>query len=119
MTTDSARRAFIWAIANTLRGAYKPHEYGQVILPLTVLRRFDCVITPTRAAVYEAVERYGTDPSRRPLLEDAAGVPLYNTSRFSFEMLIDDPGNVADNLRAYIAAYSSNVQEIIDRFSFN
>lgn len=117
---DATRASFIWNIADALRGAYRPHDYGKVILPMTVLRRFDCVIEPTRQAVWDKLEEYQGVASIEHLLYHAAGgVRLYNTSPFDLTRLLDDPENVADNLREYVAGFSPNAREILDRFDFN
>ena len=84
---------FIWSICNLLRGPYKRNEYRKVILPLTVLRRFDCVLAETKDAVLAADAAYGggSENVRRELLEQAAGRPFYNTSGFDLPRLLDDP----------------------------
>ena len=88
--------AFIWSVADLLRGVYKQSEYGRVILPLTVLRRLDCVLEPTKADVLERLEELPvTLRNREPLLEQAAGQSFFNTSRHSFATLLGDPDNVA------------------------
>ena len=111
---------FIWAICNLLRGPYKRNEYRKVILPLTVLRRFDCVLAETKEAVLHADARYGggVENVRHSLLRQAAGRPFYNTSRLDFGRLLDDPNNLAQNLNAYIRDFSPNVREIMERFKF-
>ena len=111
---------FIWSVADLLRGDYKAHEYGQVILPLTVLRRLDCVLEPTKAAVIaRAADLAGKIENVEPLLLRAAGQPFYNTSPFDFARLLDDPGNVAGNLRTYIAGFSTGAVEVLDRYGFD
>ena len=113
---------FIWSICNLLRGPYKRNEYRKVILPLTVLRRFDCVLAETKEAVLAADEGYAGDSAnvRRELLEEApAGRPFYNTSRLDFARLLDDPNNIAQNLSRYIRDFSDNVFEIMQRFGFD
>ncbi|MDE2695526.1 MAG: class I SAM-dependent DNA methyltransferase [Chloroflexota bacterium] len=112
---------FIWSICNLLRGPYKRNEYRKVILPLTVLRRFDCVLAETKEAVLAADEGYTGDSAnvRRELLETAAGGrAFYNTSRLDFARLLDDPNQIAQNLSRYIATFSPNVREIMQRFGF-
>ena len=111
---------FIWSICNLLRGPYKRNEYRKVILPLTVLRRFDCVLDKTKEAVLAADEGYRGDSAnvRGQLLEDAAGRAFYNTSRLDFARLLDDPNQIAQNLGRYIATFSPNVREIMQRFGF-
>ena len=112
---------FIWSICNLLRGPYKRNEYRKVILPLTVLRRFDCVLAETKVAVLSAEGRYRgrRENVRRGLLEQASGRSFYNTSRLDFARLTDDPNQVGQNLGAYIHAFSPNVREIFERFKFS
>ena len=111
---------FIGSICNLLRGPYKRNEYRKVILPLTVLRRFDCVLAGTKEAVLAAAEGYVGDSAnvRRQLLEEASGRPFYNTSRLDFARLLDDPNQIAQNLSRYINTFSPNVREIMQRFGF-
>ena len=112
--------AFIWSVAELLRGVYKQSEYGRVILPLTVLRRLDCVLEPTKADVLELVEDLPVSlQNRDPLLEQAAGQSFFNTSRHTFATLLGDPDNVAGNLRNYIAGFSESAREIVDKFNFD
>ncbi len=111
---------FIWKICNLLRGPYKRNEYRKVILPLTVLRRFDCVLASTKDAVLTADEQHYEQPDavRKSLLEKASGFSFYNTSKLDFGRLLDDPNLLAQNLNAYINSFSENVREVIDRFGF-
>ncbi len=111
---------FIWGICNLLRGPYKRNEYRKVILPLTVLRRFDCVLAPTKQAVLDAdAGSEGQVGSvRDALLKQASGYTFYNTSRLDFGRLLDDADNLAANLVAYIEAFSDNVREIMRCFGF-
>ena len=111
---------FIWSVADLLRGVYKPSEYGRVILPLTVLRRLDCVLEPTKADVLELLEDLPvTLRNREPLLEQAAGQSFFNTSRHTFATLLGDPDNVAGNLRNYIARFSESARDIVEKFNFD
>lgn len=111
---------FIWSVADLLRGVYKQSEYGRVILPLTVLRRLDCVLEPTKADVLELVEDLPVSlQNRDPLLEQAAGQSFFNTSRHTFATLLGDPDNVAGNLRNYIARFSESARDIVDKFNFD
>ena len=118
--THNELARFIWGICNLLRGPYKRNEYRKVILPLTVLRRFDCVLAPTRQQVLSAATEHKakTGSLRSKLLEAAAGRSFYNTSELDFARLTDDPNHLAQNLHAYIRGFSDNVREIIDRFGF-
>ncbi|MXW96915.1 MAG: SAM-dependent DNA methyltransferase [Acidimicrobiaceae bacterium] len=111
---------FIWDICNLLRGVYKRNEYRKVILPLTVLRRFDCVLAPTKQAVLDEHARGDgrIDTVKHRLLQNAAQRPFYNTSKLDFRRLLDDPNELAANLVEYIEAFSENVREIMKRFGF-
>ncbi len=111
---------FIWSICNLLRGPYKRNEYRKVILPLAVLRRFDCVLAGTKEEVLAADASYGgsSETVRDNLLEQASGRPFYNTSRLDFERLLDAPNLIAQNLAAYIRDFSGNVRDIMERFAF-
>ncbi len=108
--------AFIWSVADLLRGDYKQSEYGKVILPLVVLRRLDCVLEPTKAKVLAEHAKHG---DREAILRAAAGQPFFNTSKLDFRRLLDDPGNVAGNLRGYIAGFSTGARDVIDKFDFD
>ena len=111
---------FIWSVADLLRGPYKPSQYGRVILPLTVLRRLDCVLDPTKAAVLakHASLQGGQLANIEPVLNHAARQAFHNTSRLDFPKLTDDPANIAPNLQHYIASFSSRAREIIEYFGF-
>jgi len=112
--------SFIWSVADLLRGDFKAHEYGQVILPLTVLRRLDCVLEPTKDAVVKrAKDLQGKIGNIDPLLLRAAGQPFYNVSPLNFPRLLDDPANVAGNLRSYIAGFSTGAAEVLERYGFD
>lgn len=119
-TNVSEKASLIWAIADKLTGVYKPHEYGDVILPLTVIRRFDCILTDTKDAVLEKYESVKSLPMKDVLLRKAAGgLAFYNTSKFTFERLLDDPDNIEANFRDYLNGFSENVQDIIEKFKFD
>jgi len=112
--------AFIWSVADKLRGVYKQSEYGRVILPLVVLRRLDCVLEPTKADVlarHEALKRRVENVE--PVLCAVSGEQFYNTSPLDFRRLLDDPANVAGNLRSYIAGFSPAARDIIEKFGFD
>ena len=115
----SEKAALIWAIADKLTGVYKPHEYGEVILPLTVIRRFDCILADTKDAVLEKFEAVKNLPMRDVLLRNASGKAFYNTSKFTFERLLDDPDNIEANFRDYLNGFSENVQDILEKFKFD
>jgi type I restriction enzyme M protein len=112
--------AFIWSVADLLRGDYKQSEYGKVILPITVLRRLDCVLEPTRAAVHDrAIQLQGRVGNVEPILTKVSGQQFYNVSPFDFARLLDDPNHVAANLRAYIAGFSAGARDVLHRFGFD
>ena len=112
------KAALIWAIADKLTGVYKPHEYGEVILPLTVIRRFDCILADTKDAVLEKYESVKNLPMKDVFLRKAAGHDFYNTSKYTFERLIADPDNIEENFNKYLQGFSENVRDIIDKFKF-
>ncbi|MTD04696.1 MULTISPECIES: type I restriction-modification system subunit M [Enterococcus] len=110
----------IWNVADILRGLYKPHEYGKVILPMTVIKRLHDTLLPTRHAVLEAAEKYKemNDTMRSRFLEKASGFAFYNTSMFTFDTLIADANNIEENFRAYLNGFSDNMQDILSNFKF-
>lgn len=112
---------FIWNICNLLRGPYKRNEHRKVILPLTVLRRFDCLLVPTKEEVLAEYARVKDRPESviRSKLQKITGLPFYNLSRFTFHTLLDDPENLAPNLNGYINGFSPNVRKIMERFAFS
>jgi type I restriction enzyme M protein len=110
--------ADIWAVADLLRGDYKRHEYGQVILPFTVLRRLDAVMAPTREAV-RARDAALSMQNKEKLLERTAGLPFYNVSKQDFATIASDAASVVKNLRDYINGFSQNVRDILARFDFD
>lgn len=106
---------FIWSIADLLRGDFKQSEYGKVILPFTVLRRFDCVLAPSKVTILE-VNQTLTVSNKKPIFKKHTGHDYYNTSKFDFEKLIDDSTSIDTNLRDYINGFSDDVKEILDNF---
>ncbi len=118
--THSQLANFIWSICNLLRGPYKRNEYRKVILPLTVLRRFDSLLAPTKKATLAEYATLEDKPERiiNARLCATTGEDFYNVSRLDFATLLDDPNNIAPNLTSYINAYSANVREIMERFKF-
>ncbi|MCE5334502.1 MAG: type I restriction-modification system subunit M [Desulfobacteraceae bacterium] len=110
---------FIWSVADLLRGPYRPNQYKDVMLPLTVLRRLDCVLEPTKEKVLSQLEKYqGKIKNIEPLLDRVAGQSFHNTSPFTFKKLKGDPDNIAANLIRYIKNFSSRAREIIEHFGF-
>lgn len=118
-TSINEKAALIWAIADKLTGVYKPHEYGEVILPLTVIRRFDCILADTKEAVLEKYEEVKKLPMQDILLRKASGHEFYNTSKYTFEKLLDDPDNIEENFHDYLNGFSENVRDIIEKFKFD
>ena len=109
----------IWNAANSLFGAFKPHEYGLVILPMCVIKRFHDCLLPTHDAVLEANKQYESFGELKVgFLKEAAGYQFYNTSQYTFSKLITDPENIEDNFRDYIVGFSDNVQQILSRMNF-
>lgn len=115
----SEKANLIWSIADKLTGTYKPHEYGEVILPLTVIRRFDCVLADTKDTVLAKNEEMNAVAMKDIFLKKAAGYSFYNTSKFTFPKLLDDPDNIEANFRNYLHGFSPNVQDIIEKFKFD
>ncbi|HQR53616.1 MAG TPA: class I SAM-dependent DNA methyltransferase, partial [Burkholderiales bacterium] len=110
---------FVWSVADLLRGDYKQHEYGQVILPFTLLRRLDCVLQPTKAAVLKEIEkRKGSGVPVHAFLLRKAKQSFYNTSPLDFAKLLDDPNHIRRNAVAYLGAFSENVRDVFERYNF-
>lgn len=107
----------IWSVADKLTGIYKPHEYGDVILPLTVLKRFDSVLSDTKSKVLEASKKFPETFAQRDfILKETSGQNFYNTSEYDFKKLLDDPANIEINFYNYINGYSKEVIDIIENF---
>lgn len=118
---------FIWSVADLLRGPYRPPQYERVMLPLTVLRRFDAVLAPTKETV---IKRYAEISGKEPqlvdrilnnLARDEDGEPLgfHNHSRLDFQKLKGDPDNIGRHLTDYINGFSENIRKILERFEFD
>ena len=117
---DQNLSAFIWSVADLLRGDYKQSEYGKVILPFTVLRRLDCVLDPTKPAVLkELAKRTQAGINPEPFLLRAAGLLFYNTSPLDLKKLMGDQDHIGENLRAYIQGFSPSVRDIFASFEFH
>jgi type I restriction enzyme M protein len=112
--------SFIWSVADLLRGPYKPPQYGRVILPLTVLRRLDCVLEPTKEKVLaKAAElKGGKVANAEPILNRVAKASFHNTSKLDFKKLKGEPDKIAANLTRYIKSFSSQVRDIFEKFNF-
>ena len=112
--------SFLWSVADLLRGDYKQSEYGRVILPFTVLRRLDCVLEPTKAAVLaELAKRQAAQVNPEPFLLRKSGQHFYNTSPLNLKTLMGDQDHIAENLAAYIEAFSPQVRDIFECFDFH
>lgn len=112
------KAALIWNVANTLVGLYKPHEYGLVILPMCIIKRFHDCLFPTHKKVLETYEKIKALEVKDGFLSKASGYQFYNTSKFTFETLVADPLNIADNFEDYINGFSDNVKDILHRMKF-
>jgi type I restriction enzyme M protein len=123
MTAETHRQlaGFIWSICNLLRGPYKRNEYRKVILPFTVLRRFDCLLAPTKAQVLAEYAKIKTKPESvvRSLLQKISKRSFYNLSKLDLPKLLDDSNQLAPHLNSYIHAFSKNVRDIMERFAFD
>ena len=130
MNTETHRQlaGFIWSICNLLRGPYKRNEYRKVILPLTVLRRFDCLLAPTKAKALATFNEFKGKPESiiRKVMADATGYSFYNLSKLELRpsadkvnSVLDDPSHLAPNLNSYINGFSPNVRAIMERFAFD
>lgn len=112
----------IWNVADLLRGEYKQSEYGKVILPLTVLRRLDCVLQTDKKEFLEAYQKLetkmGSTEIPETLIKSISKYPFFNTSRFTFEVLLNDPACIKANLKKYIDSFSDNVKNIVGNFDF-
>ena len=110
----------IWSIADLIgQGLYKPHEYGKVILPMTVIKRFDDLLKPSKKKVLAANEKYKDFEVKDVFLEDASGYRFYNISPYTFDSLLADSEHIETNFRTYLAGFSDNVQDIIENFDFD
>ncbi len=110
---------FLWSVADLIRDDFKRGKYQDVILPLTVLRRIDCVLEPTKDKVLSEYAKYKDKlKDLDPVLRKASGYAFYNTSKYTFERLLDDPNNIAKNLNAYINGFSENMRGVIEKFDF-
>ncbi|MDD3123261.1 MAG: type I restriction-modification system subunit M N-terminal domain-containing protein, partial [Candidatus Izemoplasmatales bacterium] len=111
----------IWAIADKIVGVYKPHEYGNVVLPMCVIKRFNDVLAPTKEKVLntnKSLDERGL-VVKKGFLNTASGYDFYNTSPFDLEKLLADPENIADNFRSYLSKFSDNVIDILLKFDFD
>ncbi|MBQ9875201.1 MAG: SAM-dependent DNA methyltransferase [Thermoguttaceae bacterium] len=120
-TNVAEKSAMIWNVADMLRGPFKPHEYGLVILPMTVVKRFHDCLLPTWDKVqkrYQALKASGVEVAEG-LLARASGYQFYNTSKFTFKELLADPDNIEDNFNDFLNGFSANVKDILAKFDFD
>lgn len=113
------KAAMIWNVADMLRGPFKPHEYGLVILPMTVVKRFHDCLLPTHQAVLDTYEKVKKLQVIDSFLQKSSGYQFYNTSRFTFETLLADPDNIESNFRDYLSGFSANAQDVLAKFDFD
>ena len=118
-TNISEKATVIWNVADMLRGPFKPHEYGLVILPMTVVKRFHDCLLPTHDAVLTQYEKVKSFDVKDGFLTKASGYQFYNTSKFTFGSLLADPENIEANFRDYLNGFSSNVQDVLAKFDFD
>lgn len=108
--------SFIWGTADLLRSSFKQHEYGDIILPFTVMRRLDVVLEPTKQAVLDVAAKKLPDALRDTMLKQAAGVDFYNTSEFTMKGLLSDADGIRENLTKYVTSFSPEIADIFDKF---
>lgn len=113
------KSSMIWGIADLIRDYYKPHEYGKVILPMTVIKRFNDTLAPTKKKVLETYEKIKHLEVIEGFLTTASGYQFYNISNYDFETLVDDSEHIEENFRAYLNGFSENVQDILENFEFD
>ena len=118
-TNIAEKATMIWNVADMLRGPFKPHEYGLVILPMTVVKRFHDCLLPTHEVVLKEYESKKHLAVIDGFLTRASGYQFYNTSKFVFESLLADPENIEANFRDYLAGFSANVQDVLAKFDFD
>jgi type I restriction enzyme M protein len=118
LTQQQNNANFIWSIADLLRGPYKPHQYGAIVLPFTILRRLDAVLEPTKQAVLDEATKRGDAASASVFLAKASGAGFYNVSAFTLQSLMGDPAGIKANLIDYLHGFSENVRDIFERFEF-
>ena len=118
-TNIAEKATMIWNVADMLRGPFKPHEYGLVILPMTVVKRFHDCLLPTHDAVLETYEKVKHFAVKDGFLTKASGYQFYNISKFTFDSLLTDPENIEANFRDYLAGFSANVQDVLSKFDFD
>jgi type I restriction enzyme M protein len=118
-TNIAEKATMIWNVADMLRGPFKPHEYGLVILPMTVVKRFHDCLLPTHDAVLAQYEKVKNFAVIEGFLTKASGYQFYNTSKYTFDSLLADPENIEMNFRDYLNGFSANVQDVLSKFDFD
>lgn len=118
-TNIAEKATMIWNVADMLRGPFKPHEYGLVILPMTVVKRFHDCLLPTHDAVLAEYEKVKHFAVKDGFLTKAIGYQFYNISKFTFDSLLTDPENIEANFWDYLAGFSANVQDVLSKFDFD
>lgn len=118
-TNIAEKSTVIWNVADMLRGPFKPHEYGLVILPMTVIKRFHDCLLPTHEKVLEQYEKVKTLEVVDGFLRKASGYQFYNISKFTFEKLLADPDNIETNFADYLNGFSENVKDVLAKFEFD
>ena len=113
----SAEVNFIWSIANKLRGTYQSDKYKDVIIPMVIIRRFECALAPTKAKVVEMFKANPNYPAKA--MYRLSGFQFYNTSEFDLAELVNDSDHLAANFKAYIQGFSANIQDIIRSLDFD
>ena len=113
----TAEANFIWSIANKLRGSYMPDKYGDVIIPMTILRRFECALEKTKDKVLEEYKNNHNYPAKG--FQRITGFQFYNTSDFNLKELCNDPDNIVSNFKEYVLGFSSNIQDIMKELELN
>jgi type I restriction enzyme M protein len=114
----SDKVGFIWGVADLLRGDFKAHEYGQVVLPLVVLRRLECALAETKSIVVAKAEQLGDSPGKDAVLRAVAKHRFWNASPLDLTKILADPGTAAANLRTYLAGFSPSAREVLDAYGF-
>lgn len=109
----------IWSIADIIRGTFKPHEYGRVVLPMTLLKRLNDTLLPTKQAVLDKYEEVKGFEVKDGFLTRASGLSFYNTSPFTFENLLNDSEHIEENFKAFLGGFSENIQDVLENFDFN
>ena len=113
------KAAFVWSVADDLVGAFKPHEYGLVVLPMAIIKRFHDCLLPTHANVQQTYEKVKELAVKDGFLRQASGYQFYNTSQYTFDLLVADPEHIEENFADYINGFSENVLDILARMEFH